>query len=260
VAQSIKPTIRVFPDHEKLSRAAAEGFIYFSNKALEKSDRFNVALSGGETPRCLYEALAGDFSDRVQWDFVHLYWGDERYVSQRDKRSNFHMFHQTLLYHLHIPLGNIHPMPTHRASATDAAHDYERYMRTMFDGEWPRMDVILLGMGRDAHVASIFPGSKAVADTSQWVMAVESPVEPRTRLTFTLPTINAASDICFVVSGEDKAETLRSVLNEPSDPSARPASGVRPTDGQLIWWVDEAAFSKVDPTRLGDAQVERPAG
>jgi 6-phosphogluconolactonase len=249
--------VRIFPDHESLSRAGAEGFIFFSNQALARKNHFTVALSGGTTPRLLYEILASEYIDQVQWEKVHLYWSDERYVSQRDQRSNFRMFHEALLHHVRIPLDNIHPMPTHREHADDAALDYERYLRAEFPGRWPEIDVILLGMGSDGHVASLFPGSPALEEVERWVLAVETPEEPPTRLTVTLPVINAATDVCFVVSGEEKADALKRVLTEPISAQERPASAVRPTNGQLIWWVDEAAASKIAEPDVRGFQIRR---
>ncbi|MDH3215311.1 MAG: 6-phosphogluconolactonase [Candidatus Krumholzibacteria bacterium] len=257
MAQSVIPAVRVYPDRESLSRAGAEGFVYFSNKALKHKDSFTVALSGGSTPRLLYEILASDYIDRVQWEKIHLYWCDERYVPQRDRRSNFRMFHEALLHHVHIPLGNIHPMPTHRQRAEDAALDYERYMRADFPGRWPQIDVILLGMGRDGHTASLFPQSPALGEKKRWVMAVETTASPTTRLTFTLPVLNAACDVCFLVSGKDKSQALKQVLTEPMNPQTCPASAVRPRNGQLIWWVDEDAVSEVDESELRGFEISR---
>jgi 6-phosphogluconolactonase len=243
-----------------VSRGGAEGFVYFSNRALAKKDRFTVALSGGNTPKLVYEILARDYLQQVQWEKIHFYWCDERYVSQRDKRSNFRMFHEALLHHVHIPLGNIHPMPTHRKHAADAALDYERYMRAEFGGEWPQFDVILLGMGQDGHVASLFPGSPALDEKKRWVVSVQTPAEPATRLTFTLPVINAATDVCLLVSGKNKATALTNVLCKRVDARKCPASAVRPTSGQLIWWVDEAAASKVDDADVRGFDIRRHEG
>lgn len=249
------PTVRVFSDYENLSRAAAEGFVDCCSKSVAERDSFNIALSGGETPQRLYEVLASEYIDRVPWNKVNLFWSDERYVSQRDRRSNFRMFHEKLLYDINIPLENIHPMPTHRESAVDAANDYELYMRSVFAGRWPDIDVILLGMGADGHTASIFSGSPALDDTDKWVMAVEAPLEPSTRLTFTLPVLNAATDVCFVVSGENKADAVNRVLTEAVGSQSLPAARVRPDKGQLVWWVDEAAFSKVDEAAVNGFDI-----
>jgi 6-phosphogluconolactonase len=254
------PEVRVYPDHESMSWAVAEGIVDFSNMALEGKDDFSIGLAGGQTPRRLYEILASDYIDRLQWDKAHLYWCDERYVSQRDPDSNFRMFHEKLLYDVHVPLVNTHPMPTHRKRAADAALDYERFMRSVFSGKWPRIDVVLLGMDKDGHTASIYPGSPAVRTKGQWVMAVETPAEPPLRLTLTLPVLNAAAAVFFLVSGEEKAETIRRILSEPADADGCPASAVKPVDGRLVWWLDEAAFSRVDESQLHGFEISRHSG
>ena len=248
--------VHIYPTAEIMARAAAAKIVDLIVKSVVQSGRFNLALSGGTTPQIFYQMLAGEFTDVIPWDKVNLYWGDERYVSPRDTRSNFHSFHESLLRYVHVPLGNIHPMPTHRADPADAARDYENFLRAEFEGDWPRFDVVLLGMGADGHTASIFPGSPAV-DTDRWVMAVDAKAEPATRLTLTLPVLNAAANICFLVSGEDKAGVLRQVLMDPPDLDARPASGVRPSDGELIWCVDEEAAAELEGIERDGVAIER---
>jgi 6-phosphogluconolactonase len=188
---------------------------------------------------------------------VHLYWGDERYVPQRDRRSNFRMFHEAVLQYVHVPLGNIHPIPTHRKDPADAARDYEALLHTHFPGKWARFDGILLGMGKDGHTASLFPGSPALDETERWVMAVEAPAEPPIRLTLTLPVLNAAAHVCFMVSGEEKADTVSRVLNGPRDARAYPAGRICPSSGDLVWCLDRAAAGKLGDTLSDGTPVER---
>jgi 6-phosphogluconolactonase len=260
MAKSVTPVVNVYPDYKSLSRAGVEGFIHFASLTLRARDQVTVAVSGGRTPVPLYEILANECADRLPWERVHLYWCDERYVSQRDKRSNFRKLHETLLDRIAIPLGNVHPMPTHRKKPEESAVDYERYMRAMFAGEWPTIDVVLLGMGADGHTASLFPHSQAIDEKKRWVVAVEASAEPPTRLTLTLPVLNASRDVCFVVSGEEKADALKSILTGPPDPRRLPASGVRPQDGRLIWWVDEAAFSRTNEADVRGFEVRHFTG
>lgn len=250
MAQPVTPSVLVYENYEIVSRAAAAAFVDLSNEVLARKDRFTVALSGGSTPRRLYQILASDYIDKVEWERVVLYWTDERYVPQRDPRSNFRMFHESLLHHIPIPLGNVYPMPTHRKEAVQAAIDYELFMRSEFAGEWPEIDLILLGMGDDGHMASVFPGSPALEETRRWVIAVEVPVEPSVRLTFTLPVINSAADVCFLVSGKAKAPMLGQVLAGPVDAMERPASAVHPNGGRLIWRVDREAASRVKRSQV----------
>jgi len=245
----------VYPTREIMARAAAKTIVDLVVRSVVQSGQFTVALSGGTTPQIFYQMLAGEFTDVIPWDKVNLYWGDERYVSRRDPRSNFQAFHESLLRYVHVPLGNIHPMPTHRKHPEDAAQDYESFLRTQFEGDWPRFDVVLLGMGTDGHTASIFPGSAAL-DTDRWVMAVRSSLEPPLRLTLTMPVLNAAANICFLVSGGEKSGMLRRVLLEPPGDD-RPASVVEPLDGNLVWCIDEGAAADLDDVERDDLRIER---
>ena len=239
-----------------MSRTAAKRIVDVIVKAVAQTGRFTMSLSGGATPQVFFEMLAGEFTDVIPWDKVHLYWGDERYVSQRDPRSNFRAFHETLLRYVHVPLGNLHPMPTHREDPQDAATDYENFMRSQFEGALPRFDVILLGMGADGHTASVFPDSPAI-DTDRWVMAVDTPAEPRLRLTLTLPVLSCASHVCFLVSGSEKAEVLKRVVTGPPEVRRYPAAGVRASFGDCVWYVDEEAGALLEETNSESLLVER---
>jgi 6-phosphogluconolactonase len=170
------------------------------------------------------------------------------------------MFHESVLQYVHVPLGNIHPMPTHRKDPADAARDYEAFMKTQFPGEWARFDGVLLGVGEDGHTASIFAGSPALEKTDRWVMAVEAPTEPSTRLTLTLPVLNAAAHVCFLVSGEEKAGVVKRVLNEPKGTTMHPAAAVQPADGDIIWCLDKGAASCLGDRLADGTPVERVAG
>jgi 6-phosphogluconolactonase len=257
VAKAVDPTVRIYPTLEAASRAAAEGFVDLANRTLQEQELFSVALAGGSTPQHLYEILADEHIDGVPWNKVHLYWGDERYVPHRDPRSNFRMFHGALLDRVHIPLENIHPMPTHRTDPQNAARDYERFLRSQFDGAWPALDVVLLGLGADGHTASLFPHSPALEEKQRWVVATEAPVEPTRRLSLTLPVLNAADNVSFLVAGKDKAAALSRVLAGPVDLAECPAGAVRPSKGRLIWWLDEAAASQIDEDRLKEVRLQR---
>jgi 6-phosphogluconolactonase len=257
MAQSITPVVRVYPDADSARRAGAKAFVDVSNEVLAKNDTFSVAVAGGTTPRLLYQILSYDYIGQVLWPRVHIYWGDERYVPQRHRDSNFRMFHEALLDRVHIPLQNIHPMQTYREDAENAALDYERFLRVQFEGQWPRLDAVMLGMGWDGHIASLFPHSPALDETERWVVVTEGPVEPRCRLTLTLPAINAAANILFLVTGEEKASALSRALAPPQDKHHCPASAVRPVEGRLTWCVDEAAASLVDESANAQFDIER---
>ena len=235
--------LRLHPDLEALSRGAAEGVVRLAQAAVQERGRFTLALSGGKTPASLHRLLATEFRDRIPWEAVHAFWGDERYVPPEDPRSNYRMAQETLLLHLPIPGANVHPMPTLLPEIEEAAQAYERTLRSHFPGRWPRFDLLLLGLGQDGHTASLFPHSPTLEERARVVVAVRAEAEPPLRLTLTLPAINQAANIYFLVAGREKSEALRCARSGTNDVAACPAAGVRPRQGKLVWWVDEGAAS-----------------
>ncbi|MDQ7839520.1 MAG: 6-phosphogluconolactonase [bacterium] len=239
------PTVHPFPDVVSLGRAAAHELCRVVASALAIRPHCHIVLSGGRAPRELYRALAADFREEIPWDRMHLFWTDERYVPEDDPRSNYRLAREALLDHVPVPRHNVHPMPTDLHDSEDAAEAYAETLRAHFSGPWPRFDLVLLGLGSDGHTASLFPGSRAVAEKERWVMAVRAPVKPSRRLTLTLPAINRARNVWFLVSGTEKASALRSVLMESPQPQRCPAAGVRPINGSVTWWTDSAASARL---------------
>lgn len=239
--------LRVFPDIDRLSEALACSIAERIALAVRTRGSCSLALSGGRTPRALYDRLARDHRQGVPWAHVDIFWGDERYVSPEDERSNYRMASGALLGHVPVPAANVHRMPTEPGDPRDAAVAYERVLRTYFGTRWPRFDLVLLGLGDDGHTASLFPGSPALDETERWVVAVTGPSESSVRLTLTLPAITHAAAIDVIVCGRSKAEPLRLALADDPDPQRCPASAVRRTDGALVWWADAAAAAHVEP-------------
>jgi 6-phosphogluconolactonase len=234
----------VLPDGAAVAEEAARRFVALAQAAIENNGRFSLALSGGSTPRALYERLAQPpHRDQVDWEHIHVYWGDERYVPPDDPESCFRMAREALLAHVPIPAANIYPMPTVGGTPEGAAGAYAETLVATFGAELPRFDLILLGMGPDGHTASLFPGHpEAVAPSDELVIAVhDSPKPPPTRISFTFKLIDAAANVLFLITGADKSATLRDVLHGPHDPAKLPAQGVRPAQGALVWLVDAAA-------------------
>ncbi|HXF70791.1 MAG TPA: 6-phosphogluconolactonase [Thermoflexus sp.] len=235
------PLLWIFSDPEALSRAAATLFARRARQAIRRSGRFAVALSGGQTPRQAYEWLArSPCRDAVEWDRVHVFWGDERCVPFEDPRNNARMAFEALLNHVPIPQDQIHPI----ACADDpkaAAARYERILRDFFGERPARFDLVFLGLGEDGHTASLFPFSPALEEQVRWVVAVEEATPPRVTLTF--PLLNQARLVAFLVSGANKAGILREVLRSPPNLRQRPAQGIRPIGGRVLWLVDRAAGS-----------------
>ena len=196
--------------------------------------------------------LASQFRDRIPWEHVHVFWGDEPYVPADDPQSNYRMARQTLLDHVACPAANVHPMLTHFATPDLAARDYEATLKNCFQGDWPRFDLVLLGLGNDGHTASLFPGSPALEESTRWVIAVQAPADPRSRLTLTLPVLNRAATAYFLVAGPSKAPALHHALSRTADSNMYPAAGVRLDKGTVVWWVDrDAALRHMD---VRDAQ------
>lgn len=237
----VKPDVRIFPDMETLGQAVAQSLADRIKAIAKGGGRFCLALAGSNTPRVLYRLLATKYRDEIPWGQVEFFWGDERYVPPTDSRSNFRMAREALLDHIPIPKENVHPMPTDFAEPEDAARAYEKTLQDFFPLPWPRFDLVLLGLGADSHTASLFPGSHVLEEKERWVLPVQGPAEPRLRLTLTLPVLNHAEHIYFLVAGAEKAEALRRVLVDAPDPKSHPASGVRLSHGTVVWWTDAAA-------------------
>jgi 6-phosphogluconolactonase len=230
--------IEVFADPPSLARHVAE---WMTALALAAPDPFRVSLSGGSTPKALYELLASDeFIGRFPWERVHWYWGDERFVPYDDPDSNFRMTREAMLAKAPIPPENINPAPTDGDPHAAAAR-YERtlqaaYGATVLDPARPLFDLTLLGLGADGHTASLLPGEAVLEERRRWVAAV-SHGRPEVRITMTYPAIDSSRHVAFLVAGKEKASVLGAIrAGDRRLPSAR----VNPV-GDLVWFVDQAA-------------------
>ena len=209
--------------------------------AVGRRGRCSLLLSGGATPRLTYEFLGTRHRDGVPWTEVDLFWGDERFVPLDDPRSNYRMAHEALVDRVPCLPANLHPIPTELPSAEAAAVRYEETLREHFGDRRPAFDLALLGLGDDAHTASIFPGSPALLEPSRWVRAVTAPVGPPLRVTLTMRALAASAQIFVLVSGAGKAAALRHALDPASDPTRYPAAGLRSAAGRIVWWADRDA-------------------
>ena len=239
-------TLRIYPDHKSLSRAAADLFVQSAAKAVQQNGRFSVALSGGGTPQHAYEILSRPpFLNEVDWSRVHVFWGDERCVPPDDSRSNFRMARDALLRHVPIPSPQIHPIFCTVEPAA-GAREYEAELLSFFGEGPPRFDLMYLGMGENGHIASLFPESPVLLEEKRWVAEVYVAEQSLYRVTLTLPIINLASTIVFLVVGGPKADTLKHVLEGPIDPNCLPAQLVQPINGNLHWLVDHDAAALLE--------------
>ena len=237
----------VCKDIPELSAQAAAEFVRQANERSATAGRFVVALSGGSTPRALYSLLAGaEFQSQVPWDRVHFFWGDERCVPPDHPDSNYRMAFETLLSKAPVPEKNIHRLEAELAPEAAAAR-YEKAIRDFFslaDSAWPAFDLIFLGLGDDGHTASLFPGSEALHENKRLVAAAYVEKLKTYRITLTLPVLNRAANIIFLVAGASKAAILRDVLQRESSKNL-PARQIDPPNGRLIWFVDQAAAARL---------------
>lgn len=242
--------IKIYPDLNALSRAAAAIFVEQASQAVAARGRFSVALSGGTTPQSTYELLAQSPSrDRVDWDKVHVFWGDERFVPLDDPRSNARMARKAWLDQVPLLKDQVHPIDCNKDPA-GAAQEYEGLLRQFFAGEPPQLDLVFLGLGENGHTASLFPGTAVPGERQRWTAEVYVAVQNLYRVTLTPPLLNQARLTVFLVAGAGKAGVLREVLQSPRDPTRLPAQLIRPVDGELRWLVEEQAAAQLSRENL----------
>lgn len=236
---------QVFSGLAELAEAAAEYLVSVGEAAVAENGRCLFALSGGSTPQALFQRLSQpDYAGRDFWPACHIFWGDERLVPPDDPGSNYKLAHDLLLRHLPIPAEQIHRVRGEWA-ATDAAAEYVRQLRHLASPgrAWPRFDLVLLGLGRDGHTASLFPGPIPPEETSQPVIPVTADYDgrPAGRISLTPLVFNDARHLLFLVAGEDKAEAVTAVHHAPHAPETWPAQRIRPHNGRVVWFLDEAS-------------------
>jgi 6-phosphogluconolactonase len=241
-----QPEIRVFESAAALSHGAAEVFCRLALEATRERGRFNVALSGGSTPRALHHELATTFAEKVPWDKVFFFWGDERHVPPDFPESNFRMAKETLLSRLPIPAGHVFRMAGELPDAEQGALLYQEIMREHFrpaPGEFPRFDLMLQGIGSDGHTASLFPGTRALDEQHRWVVGNWVEQHSTFRITVTYPVLNNAANVMFLIEGAGKAEIVGRVLKDPA--ANLPSQKVQPSHGNLMWYLDQGAASRL---------------
>ena len=226
--------VEIFDTSVELAQAAAE---YFVAQCPE-----TVALSGGSTPKLMFQVLAAQFRDEVAWSNIHFFWSDERHVPPDDVESNYRMANEALLSHVPVSANNVHRIHGENPDAVAVASEYEQTIIDVTKQTLPRLDLIFLGLGTDGHTASIFPGSEVLNETKRLVAAPFVEKFKSYRLTMTLPLLNNGASIVFLVSGTEKAEIVKAVLQGENN---YPAQAVKPTQGELIWMLDRDAASKL---------------
>jgi 6-phosphogluconolactonase len=243
-----QPAIVICRDPDALARRAAQRFMAAGTEACARHGRFAVALSGGSTPKMMYALLTGpDFSKELDWARVHVFWGDERCVPPDHPESNFRMAKEALLDKIALPPANVHRMRAEEVP-DPAADAYENEIKRFFalhSGQLPRFDLVLLGLGEDGHTASLFPGGRVLDERDRLVVAPYVEKLQAHRLTLTLPVINAAARVIFLVAGASKAKVVREILHAGETAAPYPAARVRPANGDLTWLIDAAAAAEM---------------
>lgn len=244
--RELRDQIQILPDLEAISHRAASIFVKIMRNAIDRKGRFVVAISGGLTPRSLYDLLATEeYRHQIDWEKVHFFWVDERCVPKDREESNFKVSFGSVLSKVSMPVGNIHRIKGEE-DPEKAAKDYEKEIRGFFDtGDWPVFDLIILGMGADGHTASLFPGSKSLEERERLAVPVYLEEPKINRITLTLPVLNHASQILFLVSGRSKATVLSEVLRDGHNRDRYPAGLINPIHGDLIWLIDQEAADKL---------------
>jgi 6-phosphogluconolactonase len=238
--------VEVAENAEVLSHLVAEQFVRLTTDAIGSRGRCAVALSGGSTPKSVYQLLAAPaFRSRVRWSDIHFFWGDERHVPPDHPDSNYRMAVEAMLSKVPVPPANVHRVRGELSDAEQAAREYEHTVRACVGGEpIPRFDLIDLGIGTDGHTASLFPGSAGLEERERVCVANWVAKLGTYRITLTLPTLNAARAVIFIVKGAEKASIVQRVLSDPVGESL-PAQSVRPADGTLVWMLDRAAAGEL---------------
>lgn len=244
--------VAIYPDIDTISREAANYVVRVAREAIAKRGLFSFALSGGTTPGKMYGLLASEpYRSQIDWNAVHLFWSDERCVAPTDPQSNYHLAEEVLLSKLNLRPEQIHRMPADRPDREQASADYAGEIRRILGGnDVPAFDLLQLGMGPEAHTASLFPHQPSLKEQKRLVMPVSVPKPPPDRLTFTPPLLHASRNILFMVTGADKAEALRAVLEGPYQPEEYPAQFIaKEAKGEVVWMVDTAIAQQIRITQ-----------
>jgi 6-phosphogluconolactonase len=242
----VKAEVRILPDAPAIANRCAQKFVEIAAAAVKEKGSFEVALSGGSTPKLLYSLLVDDpaLCSQVPWDKMHIFFGDERHVKPDHPDSNFCMAREAMFSKSPLKPEQVTRIKGEYPEAKDAAKEYDQYLRTFYklsEGQFPRFDLVLLGMGNEGHTASLFPGTKALRENRRiavhnWVGKVLMD-----RITLTAPAINNAANVIFMVTGADKAAALTAVLERFYEPDQLPAQLIQPLKGTLLWLVDTTA-------------------
>ena len=234
--------VKKFQDIEELSSAAALDISKLIERVVSSKGVFYMALSGGNTPQTLYHILGTTYARSIPWDSVHIFFCDERFVPHESEQSNYRMVKEKLLDLVPIPQKNIHPISTDNLNMKTAARAYETELRKIFTAAGTTFDLAIMGIGKEGHTASLFPGSPALDEKRRWAVGIEVNAVPPRRITLTYPILNRTAVIYFIVSGSGKAVVMEKILGGTDDFRAYPAAGIQQENGEIFWWIDSEAL------------------
>jgi len=238
--------IHIAPDAGQVSNELASWITQCIQEVLKTQDRFTFVLSGGSTPKKLYDLLAASpYKEKIPWEKLHFFWGDERAVPFEDDRNNAKMCYDELLNKVPVIAENIHVMRTDMEPA-ESVVEYEKVLKQYFGNSETTFDFVLLGMGDDGHTLSLFPGTEVIHEAKHWVSTFFLAAQDMYRITLTAPIVNAAKYVAFMAVGSGKAETLKSVLEGEKNLDKFPSQIIEPVKGELHWFVDEAAAALLE--------------
>lgn len=234
--------LHISKDINELSKNFADWLVKYAHKTLQEQDIFTIALSGGSTPKMLHKLLASDaYRNKIDWSRWHFFMGDERFVPETDDRSNAKMCYETLLNHVPVKPEQIHFFQTENITPEECCSQYEKLLHQFFDGKATGLDVIILGMGDNAHTLSLFPNQPIIFEEKKWVDYFWLEEQDMYRVTMTHPVANHAAQACFLAAGAGKQQALKEVLQGKYNPDLYPSQIIKPNPGELHWFVDEAA-------------------
>ena len=249
----LEPDIQIVADLQELTQLAAEHFVRLATEAILEKGLFTVALSGGSTPKSLYQLLANEnepYRAQLRWENIHFFWGDERHVPPDHPDSNYRMANEAMLMKVPVPLENVHRIGSEIADAREVADEYEQTLCEFFElvkGQYPQFDLMLLGMGSDGHTASIFPNSDVINERVRLVVATWIEHFHSYRITLTPPVLQSGAAVNFLVNGAEKAEALREVLKGDYHPERFPAQLLREAKANVLWLADRSAAQDINP-------------
>ena len=236
--------VKIFKSQKNVFKALAKEFYKITLSS--KQARFNLALSGGNSPLGLFDRIADKFADKINWERIHLWWGDERCVSPDNNASNFFQAKEHLISKISIPEENIHRIRGEEDPEKEAERYSDEIMENLnYRGKDPVFDIVILGLGEDGHTASIFPDQLELFEEEKICAATQHPLSGQNRITLTGRVLNNASIVCFLVTGNKKAQRIAEIMNDDEAAKLLPAYYISPKNGKLIWFIDEAAGAKI---------------